>query len=505
MNDLRQQEYGLVEGDAVYVDVRACLKDEPEICGGHSIISGGVVSILATASKMAPPVWTNPAERNLRLIDLEWEHSECIHCHDDDTNTYVVLWDQGYGYSDPRDFVQIARTYETTTSYQLATAGNFQFIIVEANDCGFSPYSDPMVVAIPEQDCQSCEAPDLLLDEPPRESIVLSWTPIAHVLGYNVWWDKGVEGGDFVMLEVDGNTLVTDRKVTIPLTSSSVNYRFKVVGKRREGCVMPAVPLPDCVESNILHVCLTTAPPAVMDVLNEYDGCGVKITIPVALSDPNDPASEYRLQIQAPNFQWVEVEDACLTPDPAEPQPLVCSFTMDELRSDYGFSDGNRINARAAAKNSFGGGDGIASDSYGWGAFSVAADTTVVQAAPYKLGRPYVIQKTISTLDLAWPMFIASYRDDALQGVEYELQWAVGDGVFEPLPGIRSITTQLAIHLDAADGLELGALYKFQVRALTDCGDGPWSETREVQLMAKPSPCDPVCGVNSGTEIRYDW
>jgi hypothetical protein len=51
-----------------------------------------------------------------------------------------------------------------------------------------------MVVAIPETECQACEAPDLLLDEPPRENIVISWTPISQVKGYSVMWDKGIEG-----------------------------------------------------------------------------------------------------------------------------------------------------------------------------------------------------------------------------------------------------------------------------------------------------------------------
>jgi hypothetical protein len=46
-------------------------------------------------------------------------------------------------------------------------------------------------------------------------------------------WDKGIEGTqdtDFEMIEINGSTLITDRKASIPITSSSINYRFKVVG-----------------------------------------------------------------------------------------------------------------------------------------------------------------------------------------------------------------------------------------------------------------------------------
>jgi hypothetical protein len=85
--------------------------------------------------------------------------------------------------------------------------------------------------------------------------------------------------------------------VTIPITSSSINYRFKVVGVRSKPCTA-SNPLPDCAESNVLHVCLTTAPPSIVGIKNEYtNGCGIKVTIPVALSDPKDPPKEVRLQI----------------------------------------------------------------------------------------------------------------------------------------------------------------------------------------------------------------
>jgi hypothetical protein len=90
-----------------------------------------------------------------------------------------------------------------------------------------------MVVVIPEQECTSCEAPDLLLEAQPDENIVISWSPVQFVEGYRVYWDKGIEGildSDFEMLEINGSTLITDRKASIPIISSSINYRFKVVG-----------------------------------------------------------------------------------------------------------------------------------------------------------------------------------------------------------------------------------------------------------------------------------
>jgi hypothetical protein len=103
MSELWMQDFGLGEGDDVVVDVQACLKDEPEACGTRSVLSGGVVSILAAPLKMDVPIWTNPSERSTKLIKLEWTASDCDHC-EADRNTYVVLWDQGYGFSDPRDF-----------------------------------------------------------------------------------------------------------------------------------------------------------------------------------------------------------------------------------------------------------------------------------------------------------------------------------------------------------------------------------------------------------------
>jgi hypothetical protein len=65
---------------------------------------------------------------------------------------------------------------------------------------------------------------------------------------------------------------------------------------------------------------------------------------------------------------------------------------MEDLKSTYGFGDGNRISVRAAAKNNFGGTDPITGEPYGWGQFSTARDTTFIQPAkPYQLGKPYVI------------------------------------------------------------------------------------------------------------------
>jgi hypothetical protein len=181
---------------------------------------------------------------------------------------------------------------------------------------------------------------------------------------------------------------------------------------------------------------------------------------------------------------------------------------MDYLKTTYGFGDGNRISVRAAAKNNFGGSD----PNTGWGQFSTARDTTFIQPEkPYQLGKPYVVMKTINTLDLAWPLYISSYNnDDGLDDVEYEIQWdTVGDPAvdnFTQLPGIKSITKNPAIHLTESDGLNQMTLFKFRVRALTTCGPGEWSASKAVQLMAKPSKMDPVCGkIKFGTSILYEW
>lgn len=215
--------------------------------------------------------------------------------------------------------------------------------------------------------------------------------------------------------------------------------------------------------------------------------CGVKISWSKT-NNGGSPITSFSVAIRQSNGKYTSVP---FCGNKAETGPLSCDVPASVLEAEpYKLIPGQLIVVRTVALNASG---------YGKSSSAFSGGQTFKNNKPRRMYTPKLYKKTNNSIELRWTNLP---RRNGVEGDRvYNLYWNRG-GDREPL---SQLVERIADNKYTVTGLEPNTIYKFKLRAVNDCGAGPFSRVETATTYSCPASPSVITTSRDGANLVLNW